>query len=377
MPESIATTSSTSLPVLVTGASGFIGSHLVHRLQAMGTPARALLRRTSRTENLDDGPDPGAISRSQRYAALDDVPAMAEAMQGCEIVYHVAGLTAAYDRASFDRVNVEGLRCVIAAIRQAARMGTGPRRLLVCSSSMAAGPCHPSMPRREQHRVTRGFTDYGESKLLAENVAWEAAQEGLEVVVVRPPLVYGPRDRDVFQIIRAANSRIVPVPGGVDAPLSAIHVHDLVEGMILAATRGQCLPQRKDAHVLAGDGLEPHVRPRDPCDPLGEGIYYFTDGEQHTVASLGLAAARALGKRAFRLNLPRGVVLGAGRVNEIIGRVRGRVPALTCDKARGSLSTGWWYDDSRAREQLGYRAELGLAVGLENTVSWLRAQGWL
>ena len=358
---------------LVTGASGFIGSHLVHRLRDRGSEPRALLRRTSSRANLDDCRDPMGIDVA--FSGLDDVESLAAAMVGRDIVFHIAGATAAFSQEDFDRVNVDGVRNVIAVMR---RTESGPRRLVLCSSSMAAGPSSPTMARREQHRHVEHFTMYGDSKLAAERLAWDAVRQGdLEVVVVRPPLVYGPRDQDVLQIIRGVNARLITIPGKDDAFISAIHAHDLVDGIMLAGQRGRSLPIRTDEHVLAGDGLEPHVRCRDVSDPRGEGIYYFTDGGRHTVDSFGKAAGRALGKRALSVHLPRSVVLAAGHANQFVARMRGKVPALTVDKARGSLSSGWWYDDARAQRELGYEPKLDLGSGLQNTVAWLRDQGWI
>ena len=362
---------------LVTGASGFIGSHLVHELQSRGEQPRALLRRSSRRANLEDCRNPEAIDLA--FSELDDLESLTAAMEGIEIVYHIAGATAAFTQEGFDRVNVEGVRSVLAAMRRAREAsGSGPRRMVLCSSSMAAGPSHPAMARREQHKHIEGFTMYGDSKLAAERLAWAAVREDeLEVVVVRPPLVYGPRDQDVFQIIRGVNAHLITIPGRDDAFISSIHVQDLVEGIILAGERGHSLPARAEQHVLAGDGLEPHVRCRDATDARGEGIYYLTDGTKSTVESFGRAIGRVMGKRTLALHLPRSLVLGVGKANELVSRMRGKVPALTVDKARGSLSSGWWYDDAQAREQLGYEPKIELEAGLENTLHWLREQGWL
>jgi nucleoside-diphosphate-sugar epimerase len=359
---------------LVTGASGFIGSHLVHRLREAGHHPLAMLRETSSRSNIEDCRRPEEIEVA--LAGLDDVEALRRAMEGCDIVFHIAGLTAAYRQEDFDRVNVEGFQNLLRAM---SRCEEGPKRVVLCSSSMAAGPSAQTMARREQHRHVENFTMYGDSKLAAERAGWEAVQrDGLEVVVVRPPLVYGPRDQDVFQIIRGVDeARLITVPGKDDAFISAIHAHDLVDGIMLAGQRGRSLPARRDAHVLAGDGLDPHVRCREVSDPRGEGIYYLTDGRQHTVESFGRAVGQVLNKRALSVHLPRSVVMGVGRANELLGRIRGRVPALTLDKARGSLSSGWWYDDARARAELGYSARVDLRTGLKNTVDWLREHDWM
>jgi nucleoside-diphosphate-sugar epimerase len=356
--------------VLVTGASGFIGSHLVEALQARGASVRAMVRRTSKLHHLEHS---GA---ALVHASLDDVDSMIEVMADVEVVYHVAGLTTAFGQAEFDRANVDGTANVFTAATRAAR---GPRRVVYVSSLMAAGPSHASVARREHHVTTPGFTRYGDSKLGGERIAWAHARSGaIEAVIVRPPLVYGPRDTDVLQMIKSAGAGVIAQPGlGRPAWLSAIHALDLVDGIILAGERGASLPGGDDDHVLAGHG-HPHDHvPDHPDHPAGRGIYYFSDGGQHTVTSFGRAAAAALGRRALTLRIPRSAVMTVGAINQWVGKLRGQAPALSLDKARGSLAPGWWCDSSKATHELGYAPRYALADGLEHTVAWLREQRWL
>lgn len=353
--------------VLVTGASGFIGSHLVERLHERGAMVRAMVRSSSKLAHLE------GCAAPRVHASLDDVEAMATAMAGVEVVYHVAGLTAAFTRAEFDRANAQGTANVFAAARKA-----GVRRVVYVSSLMAAGPSHPGVARREHHAHTVGFTRYGDSKLAGEAIAWEQAQTGaIEAVIVRPPLVYGPRDTDVLQMIKSAGAGIIAQPGlGRPAWLSAIHALDLVEGIALAGERGAALPVGGE-HVLAGHGAAHDLASDEPDEPGGRGIYYFSDGGQHTVTSFGKVAAAALGKRALALRFPGPAVLTVAAVNTWIGKLRGKAPALSLDKARGSLAPGWWCDDRKAVQTLGYRPQFPLEQGLEHTVRWLREQRWL
>jgi nucleoside-diphosphate-sugar epimerase len=351
------------MTALVTGASGFIGSHLVDALVADGGPVRALVRGSSRRDHLP--------SRGVELAIGDvgDVDALAAALEGVDVVYHVAGLTSAFSRAEFERVNTIGTANLYEAARRARR---GPRRVVQVSSLMAAGPSHPQVARREHHRIEE-FTQYGASKLAAEKIAFEVACSGaMEIVIVRPPLVYGPRDTEVLQILRAAKLHLVGQAGLHPKWLSAVHVSDLVAGILAAARVGRPLPAGGSDHVLRGGGEPTDHVPVDPSHPAGRGIYYFTDGDRHTEGSFGQAAARALGKRAVTIPLARPVVLGAGLVSQAIGRLRGKPPTLSLDKARGTLGSGWWCDHGRAAAELDYRPQWPLELGLEATVAWLR-----
>ncbi|MEE2827782.1 MAG: NAD-dependent epimerase/dehydratase family protein, partial [Myxococcota bacterium] len=183
-----------ALRALVTGANGFVGSHLVDHLRERGDKPLAMVRQTSDLTNLE-GSDV-----EFRYAGLSDVEAMTLAMRDVDIVFHVAGLTAAFKEETLTRVNSEGTANVFEAARRAE---PGPRRVVCISSLEAAGPSTDARARSEE-QVAAPFTRYGRSKLGGERAAWEARRDR-EVVIVRPPLVYGPRDQDVLQMIQGAN----------------------------------------------------------------------------------------------------------------------------------------------------------------------------
>lgn len=356
---------------LVTGASGFIGSHLCEVLRERGHDVRAMVRASSKLDKLElaAAGKPFVLA----HAGLDDVAAMAAAMAEVDVVYHVAGTTAAFDRQGFDRANVEGVANLFAAVTRVRESGRGPTRVVQVSSLMAAGPSHPRNPRREHHRHERGFTEYGDSKLEGEATAIAAARAGgIELVIVRPPLVYGPRDDDVLQMIKSAALGVVAQPGFAPTWMSAIHGRDLAIGIALVGERGRPVPAELHAeHVHQGGGGDPRV-PGAVDDPRGAGIYYLTDGGRTTVAEFGQLAAAAVGRRALTIPLPAIAVRSVGALNQKIGRLRGEVPALTLDKARASLSSGWWCDDARARAELDWKPSFPLERGLEDTVRWLR-----
>src|SRR5690606_9117395 len=150
---------------------------------------------------------------------------------------------------------------------------------------------------------------------------------------------------------RSAKLRVVAQPGLRGAWHSAVHVADLVAGIVAAGERGRALPVGEAEHVLAGRGDSPD-REVMPSDPRGQGIYYLTDGERHTIGSFGQTAASLMQRRALTIRIPRSLVKFVAWCNELVGRVRKQLPALTLDKARASCLEGWWCDDSRARIEL-------------------------
>ena len=349
---------------LVTGANGFIGSHLVEWLQERGDQPYAMVRKTSNVANLE------GTDVEFRYGSLSDLDSLVAAMEGVDIVYHVAGITAAFTPEALREVNAAGTSRVFEAASKAVN---GPDRIVYVSSLEAAGPSHHELARAEHHRP-EPFTWYGTSKFGGEQAAWEAAQscEDFDVVIARPSLVYGPRDQDVLQMIQSANWRLVARPGLRDTWMSAIHSHDLVRGIALAGDRGKSLPKSPDTHVLAGGGHQNDEPAEDPSHPIGQGIYFFDDGGRHTIKSFGHEAAAALGKKAMTLVVPSPLLWIGAVGSELAGRLVGKAPAFNRDKFRASVASGWWCDASRARAELGYEPEMPLSQGLEHTVRWLR-----
>jgi len=375
---------------LVTGANGFIGSHLVEYLQERGDKPIAMVRKTSNLDNL------AGVDVEFRHSGLGDVDELAAAMEGVDIVYHVAGLTAAFKPETLHEVNATGTANVFAAARQAKE---GPTRVVYVSSLEAAGQSHPETPRAEHH-APEPFTHYGRSKFAGEMAAWEAAsipallteensrQGDLEIVIVRPPLVYGPRDQDVLQMIQSANWRVVATPLGRKGWISAIHCHDLVRAIVLAGEKGEPLPGRFHSpeahpeersvedgywkHALEGGGQPPSDAAHKLSGEISKGIYFFDDGGRYTIGSFGQDAATALGKRAFTIAMPRPVIWMSAVAAECAGRITGKAPALNRDKVTATFATGWWCDASKARSELGFEAEMPLEKGLPQTIAWLR-----
>ena len=323
----------------MTGASGFVGSHLVEELANSGYRVRALVRKTSNLRWLKDAA-PELV-----WGDVTDPESLRAALEDVEYVFHAAGVVKARRRETYFSVNAGGTASLLEACRALRR----PPRGIVIVSSLAAGGPSGRGPAVREDDPPRPISFYGQSKAEAERIA--ALHFGcLPIAIVRPPAIYGPRDTDVFEFIKpAVRHRLVLIAGRSDTPLSVIHVRDAVRGMILAATSEK-------------------ARGR---------IYYLAGPEVITWESLARTLEGILGRKLRRLRLPMPVVAAGAVVAEVIAAVRGKPALFNRQKVREILADGWVCSAQRARQELGFRPIFDIRRGMEDTIDWYRRNGWL
>jgi dihydroflavonol-4-reductase len=323
--------------ILLTGATGFVGAHVVEAFTRRGCSVRALVRPTSKTDHL--------VARGAEavVASLDDVTAVRAAAAGTDVVVHMAALTRARGVAEFERVNRDATRAVVRAVASAAPR---PRRLVYLSSLAAAGPALPDRPFGRDD-TPRPLTAYGRSKLAGETASLEVADE-MEVVILRAPAVYGPRDRDVYHFFRLAKLGFLPVPGGGERYLQMLHVGDLAEAVVAAA-----LAER------------------------ARGVYHIAEARAYTWREVCEHVAAAVGRPARFVPVPAALIVAATTTSEWFGRLIGTPGIFDRDKAREMLASGWLCETTAAQEELGFRARIALPEGFAETAEWYRAAGML
>jgi nucleoside-diphosphate-sugar epimerase len=324
--------------VLVTGGTGFIGSHLVEALLAQGHEVRCLVRDTRRLGWISRLP---SVTIAQ--GGMDEPRSLLDAMRGVDQVYHVAGLTRARAAGEFFRVNDEGTRRLVYACLEAPR---GPRRLVHLSSLAAVGPTAMATACAEDVSP-RPVSPYGWSKLQAE-AAVLGARDRLHVTVLRPPVVYGPRDRGVLEVVRWVARGLLPMPAGPSRTLSLCYVQDLVTALLTAG----------EANVPSGEIF--HV--------AGEGAF--------TWEQVGEALGEALGVRPTPLRIPVPILLALASGADAWSWLAGRPGYFSRGKVREAAGH-WLCDTGKARRLLGVLPSVGLSTGAAVTVKWYREAGWL
>jgi nucleoside-diphosphate-sugar epimerase len=335
--------------VLVTGATGFIGLHLVEALVRRGERVRCLVRRSSRTEAL------GRLGVELAIGDLDQLAGLEAALADVGLVYHVAGIKAAFSLTEFERINRDGTARLAAACASLAQ----PPRLVYVSSISATGPA-PRGQLRVESDPPAPLSLYGLSKRAGElALARHAGQ--VPTTIVRPGIVFGPRDRDVLRIMQFIQAVRCHISPGLHPPaLSYIHVADLVELVLRAGDRG--------ARLAAIQNGKP-----------GQGQYFAVAAEHPTYAELG-KIVRPMLKRPYApvIPIPGPVAWCVAGMTEGLSRWRGgRTDALNLDKIREALCASWACSGEAARRELDFVPAAPLAERLRETIEWYRCEGWI
>lgn len=323
--------------LLITGATGFVGSHVVEAIAGRATHLRALTRTSSRREKLEQ------YGIESVLGALEDAESVQRAVEGADVVVHMAAALRAADEAGFARVNQQGTEAVVEAIRKARKP---PRRLVYLSSLAAVGPARDGRPVGPADEPAP-LTAYGRTKLAGERICRGVAPD-TEVVILRATAVYGPGDRDLFDFFRLAKRGVLPVPTGPPRRLQLVHAADLARAVVLAATGAS-----------------------------GGGVYHIAEPQSHSWAEVVTLVGRAVGREGRLVPVPAALISIAGAISEAFGRLVGRPSIFSRDKARELLAPGWLCETDGAKRGLGFEAQIALEPGLSSTAEWYRAQGWL
>jgi nucleoside-diphosphate-sugar epimerase len=324
--------------VLVTGGSGFLGSHVCEQLAAQGHHVRALVRKTSNRKFLESLPN---IEFAE--GSVEERGGVEAAVEGVDAIVHSAGLVKARGPEEFRRVNVTGTENVMAAAK---RHAASIKRFVFVSSQTVAGPAtaeRPATPAMAPAPVTH----YARSKLEAEQVVL-AAKDKLPVTILRPAAIYGPRDSEIFLFFQSVDRRVLPTIG--DPVLSMVYGADCADACIKAIL----------TEVPSGS------------------VYYVDDGHAYGMRELLEGIEEALGKKTWiRFKLPMPIVYAAALSSELYGKITRKAVMLTLDKLNEIRQPGWVCSSEDTRAALGWAPKTSIREGTRMTAQWYRENGWL
>ena len=326
------------MKVLVTGGNGFIGSHLVELLLSRHYSVRCLVRTTSDLTWVK------GLAVEFIHGDLFDHDALRKAVENVDYVFHSAGVTKAKTKEEYYRGNTTGTKNLLEVTRT---YNPSLKRFVHVSSQAAVGPS-PSRVPIDEDTPAHPITTYGKSKWQAEEECLKVSNT-LPVTIVRPPVVYGPRDKDVFEFFHTLKKGLQPTVGFGEKLVSMIHVQDLVRGFVMAA----------ESDVAAGR------------------TYFISSKGVHGWKEIGEAAQNAMNRKALRIRLPESVVYVVAAFAEFFSLFSSKPALINFEKARDMVQDYWTCDASRAKQDFGFEQEISLEEGIRNTVSWYKEHGWL
>lgn len=324
--------------VLVTGATGFTGSHLCERLVRRGHPVRALVRSASQRDSLR------GRGVELAFGDLRDCGSLRQAMKGIDVVYHIAALFRPENvsRREMWATNVQGTRNALDAA-----IGAGVRHFVHCSTVGVHGDIR-NAPANEETPYGPG-DHYQESKAEAERVVLQYMADGrLPIVVFRPGGIYGPRDMRFLKLFKAIQRRRFIMLGSGDVIYQMIYINDLIDGILLCGTH----------------------------EKATSNVFILTGEEPVTLNHLVRVIAEVLDVPPPRLRFPVAPVYVAGLICELICKPFGVHPPLyrrRVDFFRKTRS----FDISRAKRELGFYPKTDLRTGIALTAAWYREHGYL
>jgi nucleoside-diphosphate-sugar epimerase len=327
-----------SLRALVTGATGFIGSHLVEALLQREVQVRCFLRKTGDLKWLRGLP----IELAQ--GDCNDKDSLREAVKGVDQVFHLAGLTKAAEEKTYFEINGLGTENLVHACLE-----HNPRvqKFIYLSSQAAAGPCQDGGKKKELDRC-EPVSPYGQSKRMGENLALAHANE-LPLLILRPSAVYGPRDRNIYAFFKLLSKRIKPCLWGQEQHISLCYVQDIVQAMLLAS------------ETQASDGE----------------IFFLSDGQDYRLEEIGDILAQAMGVNPVCIRVPEWMIFGVASLSEYFSKISGKPALMTKGKVEEMVQKNWLCDITKAKTVLGFEPKVSLMEGARLTFEWYKKENWL
>lgn len=318
--------------ILITGATGFIGTHLVERLVKRGHRVRALASPKSSSERLKFLQNLNAEIVVGDLAKPDSLAGVGEDM---EILFHLGSISGSKSRKHYSEVNEQGTLALLRAFSH------HPQKIILMSSVLAVGPCRGTPVNEKTECNPVG--DYGASKLAQERIALQFCREKeIPLVILRPSPVYGPRNPTILKLLKALNARFFPIRSK-NPCMDYIYVENLVDASLLVMEKGS-------------------------------GIYHVSDGRKYSLDDILNTITTIQGKHLLPIYFPKSLVKAAHRMLEVFSRPFKFQPPFN----QGGLqwmTQKYWYSDISRIEALGYKGSIDLAEGMKRTINYFKEQG--
>jgi dihydroflavonol-4-reductase len=323
---------------VVTGANGFVGSHLVDLLLSKNFRVRCIVRKSSNLQWLK-GKDIEILT-----CGLTNKEGLRKAFNGAEYIFHVAGVVKSKTPEGYFQGNVENTRVLLDT---ALEFKATIKKFLVVSSQTVAGPSSNGTPVNENTEC-KPITTYGRSKLAQEQLA-KSYMDRLPITICRAPAVYGERDTEIFIFFNTFNKGLMTTIGFDKKVLSLIHVADLADGLYLAAISEKSTGQ----------------------------TYFISSEKLYTWEEVGDITAKVLNKKPLHVKVPHSVVYSIAAIAQLAAKFSSKPATLNIEKAKDITRHAWTCDTAKAINELGYRQKVSIEEGIKRTCDWYKQMKWL
>lgn len=323
---------------VVTGANGFVGSHLVDYLIEKNFEVRCIVRKSSNLQWLEEK-DVKIFD-----CGLFDKEGLRDAFKEVSYVFHVAGVVKAKDEEGYFKGNVEATKVLLEV---AAEVKDQLKKFVVVSSQTVSGPSVDGKPVSEDMNPNP-LTTYARSKLKQESLAL-SYKDIFPVTICRAPAIYGERDTEIFIYFQVFNRGLTTMIGFDKKELSLLHVADLAEGLYLAAI----------------------------SDKSNGEIYFISSEKFYNWNEVGEITSKVLGKKAFRIRIPHFIVFIIAAFAQFFAMFSSKPATLNIEKAKDLTQRYWICDTSKAMKELGYRQKVSIEEGIKRTCNWYKKMKWI
>jgi dihydroflavonol-4-reductase len=324
--------------VFITGATGFIGSHLADKLIAKNHQIKCLVRKNSNTRWLKDKPVEFV------NGSLWDEKLLEKALADVDYVYHVGGITFGKKKEDYYKGNVEATANLI---KVAHAVNPNLKKFIYVSSQTAVGPSYGEKPIDENTEY-HPITTYGRSKMEGEKVVKQYFDK-MKCTITRAPAVYGPRDYAILEYFKTMSRGLQPLIGFGNKKVSLIQSSDLVDGMILAGE----------------------------SEKAESNIYFITSERPYSWKEVGDLTSKFMGRKHITIKIPHFLVYIVGANAQFFSLFSSKPAILNLEKCRDLTQAYWTCSGEKAKDELGFTETLGLANGLKDTIDWYRKEGWI
>lgn len=323
------------MKILITGGTGFIGSHLIDFLMDKGSEIHALVRDLDRLKWLE------GLNIHLLKGDLFSIPPLPSDI---DCVFHIAGLSKAINVADYYTVNQQGTASLFHSLHS---QKISPKKIIYLSSIAASGPCLNREPVQESHQP-HPLTPYGESKLLGEVEALKF-KDVFPIVIIRVSAVFGPRDRDFLTYFKWIKKGILPSLASKQRLLSLCYIKDLTQAFYLCSQK----------ELKSGE------------------IFNIANPNPYRWDEIGEAAGQVMEKPLVKVKVPLPLVYFASLISEMGSKIRKNLNIINRDKFKEMKQEGWIANVEKAANELSFHPQYSLQEAIRQTINWYLRHNWL